>query len=265
MRLRPTPQSARGLWRELAGGGRQHRGGHGRVVASLAGLIARDHPSLKIVNRAKDGAKLADIARQLDMPGDERFDAILVLGGGNDVIRLTPASSLEENIARVAALARTQARLVVLMPSEPGRQKGRRLQSGRAGPFFTGFLPHSYGYEAANPAKTVLAGATFRFDAFCRPDSSGNVGSAPFFFPPWSWLMTQRSKTLHRFVREVASDNGALYVNLYKDKPEDPFAQRPDELNAKDGLHPSDAGYRLWYAELNTQVDFSRRLAALAR
>ncbi len=178
-------------------------------AASLAGLIARDHPSLKIVNRAKDGAKFADIARQLELPG-ERFDAILVLGGGNDVIRLTPYAPLEENIARVAALARTQARLVVLMPS-------------------------------------------------------GNVGSAPFFFPPWSWLMTQRSQTLHRFVGEVASDNGALYVNLYKDKSEDPFAQRPDELNAKDGLHPSDAGYRLWYAELNTQADFSRRLAALVR
>ncbi|MES2955690.1 MAG: GDSL-type esterase/lipase family protein [Pseudomonadota bacterium] len=178
-------------------------------AASLAGLIARDHPTLKIVNRAKDGAKFADIARQLELPG-ERFDAILVLGGGNDVIRLTPYAPLEENIARVAALARTQARLVVLMPS-------------------------------------------------------GNVGSAPFFFPPWSWLMTQRSQTLHRFVREVASDNGALYVNLYKDKSEDPFAQRPDELNAKDGLHPSDAGYRLWYAELNTQADFSRRLAALVR
>ncbi len=179
-------------------------------ATSLAGLIARDHPSLKIVNRAKDGAKFADIARQLDGAGGERFDAVLVLGGGNDVIRLTPDTPLEENMARVAALARTQARLVVLMPS-------------------------------------------------------GNVGSAPFFFQPWSWLMTQRSKTLHRFVREVAQDNGAIYVNLYKDKSEDPFAQRPDELNAKDGLHPSDAGYRLWYAELNTQADFSRRLAALAR
>ena len=56
-------------------------------------------------------------------------------------------------------------------PQESGSQKGRRLQSDRDGPFFTGFLPHSYGYGAANPAKTVLAGVTSRFDAFCRPDS----------------------------------------------------------------------------------------------
>ncbi len=177
-------------------------------ATSVAGLIARDHPQLRIVNRATDGAKYADIARQLE--SNERFDAILVLGGGNDVIRLTGGERLEAAVARAAELARTRAKLVVVMPS-------------------------------------------------------GNVGSAPFFFPPWSWLMTQRSKALHRFVRQAAADNGALYVNLYKDKADDPFAQRPDELNARDGLHPSDAGYRLWYGELNTQADLAARLAALRR
>jgi lysophospholipase L1-like esterase len=156
---------------------------------SVAGLIARDHPRLKIINRAQDGAKFADIARQLEAVGEQRFDAILVLGGGNDVIRLTRYPVLEQDIARAAGLARTHANLVVVMPC-------------------------------------------------------GNVGSAPFFFAPWSWLMTKRSQVLHGFVREAAQDNSALYVNLYKDKAEDPFARRPDELNAKDGLHPSDAGYR---------------------
>jgi lysophospholipase L1-like esterase len=177
---------------------------------SLPGLIAREHPRMKIVNRAADGAKYADIARQLESAASERFDAILVLGGGNDVIRLTPYAPLEESIAQVGALARTQARLVVFMPS-------------------------------------------------------GNVGSAPFFFPPWSWLMTQRSRALHGMVQQVAADNGALYVNLFKEKKDDPFAQRPDELNAKDGLHPSDAGYRLWLTELNSQAELGRRLAGLQR
>ncbi len=178
--------------------------------ASLPGLIARDHPRLRVVNRAADGAKFADIVQQLEAAGGERFDAILVLGGGNDVIRLTPDAALEAQIAQVAALARTQARLVVFMPS-------------------------------------------------------GNVGSAPFFFPPLSWLMTARSRTLHGFVRQIAADNGALYVRLFKEKQEDPFAQRPDELNAKDGLHPSDAGYRLWYDELNAQAGLAGQLASLQR
>jgi lysophospholipase L1-like esterase len=175
---------------------------------SLPGLIAREHPQLAIVNRAKDGAKFAEIATQLDV--DERYDVILILGGGNDVIRLTGEAELEQGVARTAQLARTHAPLVVIMPS-------------------------------------------------------GNVGSAPFFFAPWSWLMTKRSRTLHAFVRQAAADNGAIYVNLFKEKEDDPFAQRPKELNAKDGLHPSDEGYKLWWDELNRQADFSRRLASVQR
>lgn len=177
-------------------------------ASSLAGLISRDHSQLKIVNRAKDGARFADIAGQLETAGSERFDVILILGGGNDVIRFTSDEVLAYEAERAVALAHSRAGLVVIMPS-------------------------------------------------------GNVGSAPFFYPPWSWLMTARSKKLHGVIREAAASHGALYVNLFKEKADDPFAQRPDELNARDGLHPSDAGYRLWYDELIKQADFSRRLAAL--
>lgn len=178
-------------------------------ATSLPGLIARDQPRLRIVNRAQDGAKFADVVRQLEAVSEsEHFDAILILGGGNDVIRMTRFEALEQDVAHTAQLARTRAGLVVFMPS-------------------------------------------------------GNVGNAPFFFPPVSWLMSRRSRALHGFVREAASDNGALYVNLYQDKADDPFAQRPKELNAADGLHPSDAGYHVWYDQLNRQADLSRRLTAL--
>jgi len=177
-------------------------------TASVAGLISRDHSRLTIVNRARDGARFADIVSQLE--NEEKFDVILVLGGGNDVIRFTRSVLLEQDIARTAELARTRAPLVVFMPA-------------------------------------------------------GNVGSAPFFFAPWSWWMTERSRKLHGFVRQAVADNGALYVNLFKEKADDPFAQRPDELHARDGLHPSDAGYRLWYGELNAQAGLSGRLAALVR
>lgn len=177
---------------------------------SLAGLIAHAHPRVRIVNAAQDGAKFADIVSQLEALGDQQFDAVLVLGGGNDVIRFTGHAALERAVVRTAQLARAHADLVVMMPS-------------------------------------------------------GNVGNAPFFFAPLSWLMSQRSRDLHQLVRQAAADHGALYVNLYKEKAEDPFAQWADALNAKDGLHPSDAGYRVWYAELNAQADLSNKLAALAR
>ena len=177
---------------------------------SLPGLLARDHPTLQIVNRARNGARFADIVRQLEAIGDQRFDVIVLLGGGNDVIRLTANEALEESIAGTAALARTHARLVILMPS-------------------------------------------------------GNVGNAPFFFAPLSWLMTERSRALHRMVREAATENRAVYVNLFKEKADDPFALRPDELHARDGLHPNDAGYLLWYSELNKQAGLAEKLSALRR
>lgn len=89
---------------------------------------------------------------------------------------------------------------------------------------------------------------------------AGNVGNAPFFFPPASWLMTSRARSLHGFVREAATRHQAAYINLFKDEAKDPFAQQP-ELNAADGLHPSDAGYRVWFDELMTQAQLAPVLA----
>ena len=34
------------------------------------------------------------------------------------------------------------------------------------------------------------------------------------------------------------------------------------ELNARDGLHPSDAGYRVWFDQLMAQADLAGPLAA---
>lgn len=54
--------------------------------ASLAGLIAQDHPQWLIDNRGQDGALFADVVRQLAI--EEHYDMVLVLAGGNDVIRM---------------------------------------------------------------------------------------------------------------------------------------------------------------------------------
>lgn len=172
--------------------------------ASLVGLIARDHPRLWIDNRARDGARFADVAGQL--AGDERFDIVLVLAGGNDVIRLTDAATLREAVDRVATLARRHADHVVLIPP-------------------------------------------------------GNVGNAPLFFAPLSGWMTRRSRSLHSTVRDAAARHGAVYVNLYAAREVDPFVLQPG-LNAADGLHPSDAGYRLWYAQLRQQAGLDKLLAS---
>jgi lysophospholipase L1-like esterase len=172
--------------------------------SSLAGLIASGHPRLWIENRARDGARFADVLAQLT--GPERFDIVLVQAGGNDVIRLRDLDALRKDIDLVVDAAAVRAPVVVVMPA-------------------------------------------------------GNVGNAPFFFAPLSWLMTQRSRDLHRFVADSTARRGAVYVNLFHERADDPFVADPG-LNASDGLHPSDAGYRSWWQALRTQAGLNERLAS---
>ncbi|MES2978179.1 MAG: SGNH/GDSL hydrolase family protein [Pseudomonadota bacterium] len=89
--------------------------GASRPEASLAGLIARHHPHVAICNRARNGAKLADIAEQLRDPA--HFDVVLILGGANDVLRMTAAAPLRASLERVLSLARQRADTVILMPA----------------------------------------------------------------------------------------------------------------------------------------------------
>ena len=85
-----------------------------------------------------------------------------------------------------------------------------------------------------------------------------NVGNVPFFPPPLSWLLSRRARTLHRLVRGSAAAVGAAYVNLYRDRADDPFARDPQRLIAVDHLHPSDAGYAVRFNELERQAPLSR-------
>ena len=165
---------------------------------SVPGMIGASHPYLRTVNRAVNGARYVDFEQQLQQ-SPEHFDVVLVLGGGNDVMRLTGEDALLTSIRNVAALATARGNKVILMPP-------------------------------------------------------GNVGNAPFFYPPVTWLMTRRSQVLHALIRQAAQDAGVVYVNLYKPRSEDPFAQRPEETHAGDGLHPSDEGYRLWLEDLQKQA-----------
>ena len=74
-------------------------------------------------------------------------------------------------------------------------------------------------------------------------------------------VMTWRSRRLREAVGETAARQGAVLVSLFREATDDPFVHRP-ELNAADGLHPSDAGYRVWFGELMAQASLPQRLSA---
>lgn len=166
-------------------------------LASLPGLIGQRYPTWHIDKLASNGARYADVAHQLERAA-KGYDLVLVLAGGNDVIRFTSEAALRRHITAVVDLARQKAARVVVMPC-------------------------------------------------------GNVGHAPFFMPPLSWVMSRRSNRLHALVQEISAAREARYVRLLKPRDEDPFVARSAELHAADGLHPSDAGYREWWWELVAQ------------
>lgn len=172
--------------------------------ASVAGLLAQRFPRLQIDNRAQDGATFAGLLAQLD--GDDRYDLVLVMAGGNDVVRLRDLAAVRLDVEKVLQRARQRAGRVVLM-------------------------------------------------------TAGNVGNAPLFLPPVSGLMTWRARRLQDIATDLAARGEALRVNLFREAADDPFVLRP-ELNAADGLHPSDAGYRVWFDELMAQADLPRHLSA---
>jgi formylglycine-generating enzyme len=175
---------------------------------SVAGYIAQGFPRLWIDNRARDGARFAQVVQQLATSQD-RFDAVLIMAGGNDVIRGTDPEELQAQVERALALARQKSDHVVLMPA-------------------------------------------------------GNVGNAPFFFPPFTGIMERRSRVLHEQLRTLAEREQVVYVDLFQERDTDPFVARP-ELNSRDGLHPSDEGYRVWYDLLLAQTDWAERWPASVR
>ena len=86
-------------------------------AASVAGQLAARSPSLAIDNQARNGARFRDLPAQLAAASGKRYDVILIMAGGNDVINFTREGTLREDIDRVALQAKAMAPLVVIMPA----------------------------------------------------------------------------------------------------------------------------------------------------
>ena len=112
---------------------------------SLAGLIAAEHPNLAIVNRSTDGATVDRIAAQLE--GGGRFDAVLILGGGNDLIRMTGAEALRAALSRVLFLARAAPRPEGTEPRIEWYEADHAMRSPKARAARRRFLGEQLGLE----------------------------------------------------------------------------------------------------------------------
>lgn len=84
--------------------------------------------------------------------------------------------------------------------------------------------------------------------------SAGDVGGAtlfPFFLRPF---YTRLNLAYHAAFAETAREHGAIYVNLYDDPGRVKINDDPGTYLAADGLHPSSAGYELWFDAIRPAV-----------
>ncbi|TFG93076.1 MAG: SGNH/GDSL hydrolase family protein [Syntrophobacterales bacterium] len=92
--------------------------------------------------------------------------------------------------------------------------------------------------------------------------SNGNIGLAPAFFPPLSWIYTWRAKKVRRLFMDAAAELGVQYVDLFREKGDDPFSADPEQFYARDFLHPGSEGYRYWYREIKAQSSLATALGS---
>jgi lysophospholipase L1-like esterase len=70
-----------------------------------------------------------------------------------------------------------------------------------------------------------------------------NVGRAPLFLPPLSWLLSARARRVNRLLRRCAGAGGARFVEFFREPLADPFSAEPQRYFGSDGVHPSAEAY----------------------
>ncbi|MDO8624361.1 MAG: SGNH/GDSL hydrolase family protein [bacterium] len=80
--------------------------------------------------------------------------------------------------------------------------------------------------------------------------SVNNPGLVPAFRFPLSWLFGRRSRQVSLVCDEACIARGVHHVPLWQRREHDPLLQAPERLFARDGLHPNDEGYGLWYQKI---------------
>jgi lysophospholipase L1-like esterase len=84
---------------------------------SVAGRFAAACPGLSVVNRARCGARIADVPHQIRAAPGKRYDAVLISIGGNDALAWGPQRALHSHALPAVIAARRVAPRVVVTSS----------------------------------------------------------------------------------------------------------------------------------------------------
>lgn len=90
-----------------------------------------------------------------------------------------------------------------------------------------------------------------------------NVGRAPLFIPPFSWLLSVQARRCCQLFAQCADEAGVTFVDFYREPGEDPFSADAARYYAHDGLHPSGEAYAYCYRVMRPLI--ARALAGAER
>lgn len=82
---------------------------------SVAGRLGKSMPRLAITNLAEDGAKLHELMAQLQAAPDDRYDAVLIQVGGNDILGFTGIAQLRSATTVLLRAAKARTSYVAMM------------------------------------------------------------------------------------------------------------------------------------------------------
>ncbi|NPV03980.1 MAG: SGNH/GDSL hydrolase family protein [Syntrophaceae bacterium] len=228
------------------------------VLIGAAALGAYEFTMLGIrVNRGKE---IAQASRPFELRNPAATHRILVVGDSTGVG--TGAARPEESVAgRIAGefpgveivnLSRNGAKLKDVLSQLESVADSRfdvvLVQAG--GNDILGFTDLG---ELRDTTRQVLQSAREKGDSVFFI-STGNVGLAPAFFPPISWVLTARTREARAIFLDLSRELGVQYVDLFREKGNEIFLGDPDRFYTPDYLHPGSEGYRVWYEELKKQT-----------
>lgn len=84
---------------------------------SLAGLLGGHYPQARIENLGVNGSKIHDLITRFTSVENERYDLIEIHIGGNDIVRFTELTKVEQDVKTVLSQARKLSNNVVLVTS----------------------------------------------------------------------------------------------------------------------------------------------------
>lgn len=74
-----------------------------------------------------------------------------------------------------------------------------------------------------------------------------NIGDAPIFPGFVRYFLKRRCHNIQYHIEKITNTMRVSLIEVFSNEKDNPFIKHPETFFAKDGIHPSSLGYKLWY------------------